>query len=111
MNSLSKIVVSRSLDKAEWANTRIVKGDVAEEINVLKRQPGKDIAILGSSSLTVSLLQLGLVDELRIMVMPVVLGDGRSLFGTSDKRISLKLLKTRDFSSGNILLTYHPAAR
>ncbi|PWU47507.1 riboflavin biosynthesis protein RibD [Micromonospora globispora] len=111
MNNLSKIVVSRSLDKAEWANTRLVKGDVAEEINVLKRQPGKDIAILGSSSLTLSLLQLRLVDELRIMVMPVVLGDGRSLFRTSDKRISLKLLKTRYFSSGNVLLTYQPAAR
>jgi dihydrofolate reductase len=110
MNNISKIVVSRTLDKAEWANTRLVNDDVAEEITALKGQPGKDIAIFGSSSLTVSLLRLGLVDELRIMVMPVVLGDGMSVFRTADERISLKLLKTRVFSSGNVLLTYQPAA-
>ncbi|WP_446220069.1 dihydrofolate reductase family protein [Micromonospora sp. IBHARD004] len=111
MNGLSKIVVSRSLDKAEWASKQLVKGGVAEQINELKRQPGKDIAILGSPSLTVSLLQLGLVDELRIMVTPVALGDGRSLVRTADERFSLKLLKTREFRSGNVLLTYQPAAR
>ena len=111
LNSLSKIVVSRTLDKAEWANTRLVKDDVAEEVTRLKQQPGKDIAILGSSALTVSLLQLRLVDELRIMVNPIVLGDGKSLFSTADGRIGLKLLKTRPFSSGNVLLYYQPAAR
>jgi dihydrofolate reductase len=111
MNDFSKIVVSRTIDQADWANTRVVKVDVAAEIAALKRQPGRDIAILGSSSLTVSLLRLGLVDELRIMVMPVVLGDGRSLFRTADERIGLELLTTRPFSSGNVLLTYRPVAR
>jgi dihydrofolate reductase len=111
MNSLPKIVVSRTLDKAEWANTRLIKDDVAEELTKLKQQPGKDMAILGSSDLTVSLLQMGLIDELRIMVNPVVLGDGKSLFRTAGDRISLKLLKTRPFSSGNVLLYYQPAAR
>ncbi len=111
MNSLSKIVVSRALDQVEWANTRLIKDNVADEISVLKRQPGKDIAVLGSSSLTVSLLELGLVDELRIMVMPVVLGEGRSLFSSAGERISLRLMNTRTFSSGNVLLTYQPAAR
>jgi dihydrofolate reductase len=111
MNSLAKIVVSRTLAEAGWANTRLVKDDVAAELTELKQEPGKDIAIFGSSELTVSLLELGLVDELRIMVHPVVLGDGRSLFRTAGERISLKLLKTRPFSSGSVMLYYQPAAR
>jgi dihydrofolate reductase len=111
MNSLSKVVVSRTLDQAEWANTRLVSGDVAAELTRLKEQPGKDIAILGSSDLTVSLLQLGLVDELRIMVHPVVLGDGKSLFRTATEWISLRLVKTRAFRSGNVMLYYQPAPR
>jgi dihydrofolate reductase len=109
MNGLSKIVVSRTLHKAEWANTRIVSDDVAGELTRLKQQPGKDIAIFGSSDLTVRLLRVGLVDELRIMVHPVVLGAGKSLFRTADERISLKLSGTRTFRSGNVLLCYQPA--
>ena len=111
MNGLAKLVVSRTLDKAEWANTRVIKGDVAEEITRLKQEPGKDIAIFGSSDLTVSLLRMGLVDELRIMVHPVVLGDGKSLFRTATERISLELVTTRAFRSGNVMLYYRPAAR
>jgi dihydrofolate reductase len=111
MNGLSKIVVSRTLDKADWANTRLIKDDVSEELTKLKQQPGKDIAILGSSDLTVSLLQMGLVDEVRIMVNPVVLGAGKSVFRTAGERISLKLLKSRPFNSGNVLLYYQPADR
>jgi dihydrofolate reductase len=111
MNGLSKIVVSRTLDTAEWANTRLIKVGVAEELTKLKRQPGKDIAILGSSDLTVSLLQMGLVDEVRIMVNPVILGAGNSVFRTADKRIDLELVKSRPFDSGNVLLYYRPAAR
>ena len=107
MNSRSKVVVSRSLDNAEWANTRRVKSP--EELAPLKQQPGKDIAIFGSSDLTVSLLQLELVDEVRIMVNPVILGAGKSIFRTASKPIGLKLLKTRPFRSGNVLLYYEPA--
>ena len=110
MNGLSKIVVSRTLDKAEWANSRLIKDDVTEELERLKQQPGKDIAILGSSALTASLLQMGLVDEVRIMVNPVVLGAGKSVFRTAGERIGLKLLKSRPFNSGNLLLYYQPAA-
>ncbi len=108
MNSLPKIVVSRTLDQAEWANTRLIGDDVVEELTKLKQQPGKDIVILGSSDLTVNLVKAGLVDELRIMVSPVVLGDGKSLFRTADERIGLKLLQARPFDSGNVLLTYQP---
>jgi dihydrofolate reductase len=110
MNSLPKVVVSRSLERAEWANTQVVKGDVAEEIGQLKQRPGKDILLLGSSDLTVSLMRLGLLDELRIMVNPIVLGDGKSVFRTAKDRIGLKLLEARTFDSGNVLLSYQPVA-
>jgi dihydrofolate reductase len=108
MNSLAKVVVSRTLDEGEWAGTRVV--DAPEELAALKQRPGKHIAVLGSSNLTVSLLQLRLVDELRIMVNPVVLGAGKSVFRAAGERISLKLLKSRAFNSGNVLLYYQPAA-
>jgi dihydrofolate reductase len=109
MNGLPKIVVSRTLETADWANTRVINGDVAAELGKLKQQPGKDIAIMGSSNLTVSLLQLGLLDEVRLMVHPIVLGDGKSLFRTAKERIPLKLVKTRPFRSGSVMLTYEPA--
>lgn len=108
MNSIPKLVVSRTLATAEWANTRLVSGDAAGVLAALKEQSGKDIAIFGSSNLTASLLQLGLVDELRIMISPIVLGGGRSLLRTADKRIGMCLVKTRAFRSGNVLLHYRP---
>jgi dihydrofolate reductase len=108
MNNLPKIVVSRTLAKAEWANTRLI--ETAEELRAVKQEPGKDIAILGSPDLTASLMQAGLVDELRIMVNPVVLGAGKSLFRTASERTSLRLLESRTFRSGNVLLYYEPAA-
>ncbi|GAA1295987.1 hypothetical protein Psi02_12020 [Planotetraspora silvatica] len=111
MNGIAKLVVSTTLDSADWANTRLLRDGMADEIARLKRRPGKDIAIFGSSELTVSLLRLGLVDELRIMVAPVVLGDGRSLFGTAENRIGMELLRTRSFRSGNVLLHYRPDGR
>ncbi len=111
MNAHSKIVVSRTLDTVEWANTRLITDNIERELAKVKQRPGKDIAILGSSNLTVGLLQMGLVDELRIMVNPVVLGEGKSLFETADEKIGLTLLKTRLFDSGNVLLYYQPMAR
>ena len=79
-----------------------------EDVRALKQHPGKDIAILASSDLTVSLLQLGLVDELRIMVSPVVVGAGKSVFVNAGNRISLHLLRSRPFDSGHVLLYYQP---
>jgi dihydrofolate reductase len=111
MNGISKIVVSRTLDKAAWSNTRLIKDDVTEGLTKLKEQPGKHIAIFGSSALTVSLLHQGLLDELRVVVNPIVIGGGKSLFRTTDKRIPLKLLKTRPFNSGNVMLYYQPVVR
>jgi dihydrofolate reductase len=109
MNTLPKVVVSTTLASADWNNSRVVAGDLAEELTKLKQQPGKGIAIFGSPSLTVSLIELGLVDELRVLVNPIVLGDGRSLFRTTRDRPRLELLQTRTFRSGNVLLTYRSA--
>ena len=109
MNSVDKVVFSSSLDKADWQNTTLVKENAAGTISELKRQPGKYLAIFGSPELTASLLEQGLVDELRVMVNPILLGAGKSLFRTLPDRVPLELRQTTTFSSGNVLLTYRPA--
>ena len=113
MNELQKLVVSRTLEDPTpaWADTRLIRDDVAGELTKLKQQPGDDIVIMGSSALTVSLLDEGLVDELRIMVNPVALGAGKSLFHTARNRIGLTLRQARPFNSGNVLLQYQPVDR
>ena len=108
MNSLPKIVFSKTLDKAEWNNTRLIKDNIAEEILNLKKQPGKDIAVFGSADLLSTLMQMDLVDEHRVMVNPVLLGKGNPLFKNMDEKIDLRLVKTRTFQSGNVLLYYEP---
>jgi len=108
MNSLPKLVFSKTLDKAEWNNSRLVKENAAEEVSKLKGQPGKDIAIFGSSDLGVTLAERGLIDEYRIIVNPVFLGSGTPLLKGIKDKLNLKLLKTRTFKSGNVLLYYEP---
>ena len=105
MNALPKVVVSRTLDHVTWANTELVRDRVAERLAELKRQPGKDLAIFGSSNLTASLLRLGLVDELRIMVSPVLVGRGTPLFQGADVT-GLTWREVRSFELGNVLLVY-----
>jgi dihydrofolate reductase len=111
MNTVPKLVFSKTLDTAEWNNSRLVKENIAEEVSKLKQQPGKDLAIFGSSTLAVTLLQMGLIDELRIMVNPVVLGNGKPLFKGIHDKLNLKLLKTKTFRSGNVLLYYQPITK
>jgi len=106
MNSLPKVVFSKTLQSVDWNNTNLVHENAAEEVKKLKDQPGKDIAIFGSSDLTVSLLKDHLVDELRIMVNPVVLGDGKRLFQGLNEQLKLELKSSRNFKNGNILLNY-----
>ncbi len=106
MNEIRKFVFSRTLRSANWSNTLLVMDNVEEEVLRLKKEPGKEIAIFGSSNLTVSLIRLGLVDEFRVMVSPVVLGDGRTLFHGLEGNQKLELLESRNFRSGNVLLRY-----
>lgn len=109
MNTLPKIVCSKTLKKADWSNTRLVTENIAKEISTLKHQPGKDLAIFGSSDLSATLIQLGIIDEFRIMINPVLLGKGKPLFKGLNDRLKLKLLRTKTFKSGNVLLYYQPA--
>ena len=109
MNNLPKIVFSRTLEKVAWKNSRLVKEITAEEISKLKQQHGKDLVIYGSGSIVSTLTQLGLIDEYRIFVNPVVLGGGKPLFQDVKDRLKLKLLKTRTFHCGVVLLHYQPA--
>ena len=109
MNKIPKIVFSRSLEKAEWNNTRVVKGDVAEEIARLKSQPGKDMAIFGSADLASGLIQRDMIDEYRIFINPVVLGQGNPLFKGLQGRLHLKLVDSKIFKTGLVLLVYQPA--
>jgi dihydrofolate reductase len=111
MNSLSKIVFSRTLNQVAWKNTKLVRGNVAEEILKLKQQPGKDLAVFGSCDLALTLIRLGLIDEYQIFVNPVVLGSGKPLFEDIHDKLKLKLLKTKTFDSGNVLLYYQPDIR
>ena len=109
MNSIQKIVFSKTLEKVEWDNTRLVKEIIPEEIKRLKQQAEKDIAIFGSADLASNFIQSGLIDEFRVMVNPVVLGRGTTLFKNIDNKLNLKLIRTKTFHSGNILLYYERA--
>jgi dihydrofolate reductase len=106
MNSIQKIVFSKTLEKAEWNNSRIVRDNIAEEIARLKEQPGANLSIDGSPTLIHSFSKLGLIDEYRIRVHPVVLGSGVPLFKDQSERMTLKLLEARPFRSGVVVLRY-----
>ena len=107
-NSVRKYVVSTTLDKAEWNNSVIIKGNLVDEINKLKQQDGKDIIVHGSGTLVQSLIQHDVVDRYRLLVYPLVLGKGKRLFqdGTTT---TLKLVEAQAFSSGVTSLIYEPA--
>jgi dihydrofolate reductase len=110
INSVQKYVVSTTLQEPlEWNKSSLISGDAAEEIGGLKRQPGKDITILGSGVLVRSLLADGLLDELRLIVHPVVLGGGKRLFEEGGEQAALELLDSRVFGTGVLYLTYRPA--
>ena len=109
MNDVPKVVVSTTLERADWNNTTLIGDNLAESVKELKARPGKEIAMFGSVRLTACLLELGLVDELRVMVFPILLGDGASMFSTLNGRVPLELWRTETFRSGNVLLVYRPA--
>jgi dihydrofolate reductase len=107
MNNLPKYVVSTTLKKAEWKNSHLIKENVAEEIAKLKQQSGQDILVAGSSTLVQTLIQHNLIDEYHLFVFPVVLGSGKRLFKDASNT-TLKLVDTKAFSSGVVLLYYVP---
>jgi dihydrofolate reductase len=109
MNSLPKIVFSRTLEKVEWNNSRLVKDHIAQEIRSLKQQAGKNMIIDGSPTLIHSFTKLGLIDEYRIRLHPVVLGSGKPLFKDNSDRMNLKLVESQIFRSGVVILHYQPA--
>lgn len=110
MNNTPKIVFSKTLDKVEetehWKNVRLMKEINAEEINQLKTESSQPLAIFGSNQLCVSLMKLGLVDEFRIMVNPVAIGQGTPLFYGLENKFKLNLVDTQTFKNGNVLLRY-----
>jgi len=108
MNNLPKVVFSRTLDKAPWKNTTLVKGDIVAAVRKLKNEPGPGMAILGSGSIVSQLAQAGLIDEFQIVVNPIVLGRGKTLFDGVNEKLPLKLIKTRAFRNGNVVLYYEP---
>ena len=110
-NTMPKYVVSSTLDEPAWNNSTVLRGDIAEEVTKLRRQQEGDIVVHGSARLVQTLLEHDLVDELRLMVFPVVLGDGKRLFGdTSDKK-RLRLVDSKVVGDGVAILVYEPAGR
>ena len=111
MNNTPKYIVSSTLRTLDWANSILVTGDLAAEVAKLKAQPGKNIQIPGSPRLVRSLLREGLLDELALMVHPIVLGSGMRLFEEMTGQISLDLVGSRTLGSGVVSVTYQPALR
>jgi dihydrofolate reductase len=109
MNSFPKLVVSTTLDRAEWQNSTLLSGDIAGQIGQLKQQPGRNINVSGSATLVAWLLREGLLDELGLLVFPVVVGHGKRLFGGEGSQVGLELTGSQTFSSGVVHLTYHLA--
>ena len=108
MNEAEKIVFSRTLKKADWNNTRIVSGDIVAEVKRMKESAVNDLTILGSGSIVSQCAEHGLIDEFQIMIDPVALGKGTSLFGTLSRKLDFILTGTKTFKSGVVLLSYRP---
>lgn len=107
MNKAEKIVFSRSLKKADWNNTRIVKDNIAQEVKKLK-DAGKNMTILGSGSVISQLAEKNLIDEYELMIHPVIVGGGKQILNDISQNLELKLVNARTFKSGSVLLVYHP---
>jgi dihydrofolate reductase len=108
MNAAEKIVVSRTLQKADWHNTRILAGDLGGQMRELKRTSDKHLTILGSGSLVTQLAALGLIDRYEIQLHPIVLGDGTPIFKGLPARLRLELAEAKTLKNGTVLLTYRP---
>jgi dihydrofolate reductase len=108
-NGMPKYVVSSTLEDPEWSNTTVLDGDVVEEVSKLRRETPGDIVVHGSAQLVQTLLEAELVDELRLMVFPVLLGSGRRLFGSTDGKRRMQLAESKTVGDGVAILIYEPA--
>ena len=106
MNNIRKVVFSRTLEKASWNNTKLVKGNAAEEVAKLKEQNGKDLFVFGSANLSSTLMRHHLIDEYRLCIAPIVLGAGTPLFKASPETMKLKLIEAKPLKSGGVILRY-----
>jgi dihydrofolate reductase len=111
MNNIQKLVFSNTLEKVEWKNAKLFRANIADEIARQKLRQCKDLAIFGSSALALCLIPSGLINEYRTIVNPVVIGTGKTLFTGIDSRLRLKLLYTKTFRSGNVLICYMPLTK
>jgi dihydrofolate reductase len=109
MNDLKKVVFSRTLQQATWKNTKLVKGDLAGEVRKMKNEPGEGLVILGSGTIVAQLAAAKLIDEFQVVVNPVILGAGRTMFDGVKEKLNLKLTKSRAFGNGNVVVSYEPA--
>lgn len=110
MNNLPKVVFSRTQDTASWNNTQLVKGDMVTAVREMKNEPGPDMAILGSGSIVAQLAQVRLIDEYDVVVNPIILGKGRTMFDGMTDKLNLTLTKSRTFGNGKVFLSYVPRA-
>jgi dihydrofolate reductase len=108
MNNMQKVVFSRTMEKPLWKNTKLIRTDIVSEIRKMKNEPGPGMVIMGSGSIISQLVQEHLIDEYQIMVNPVALGKGRTMFNGMDKMLSLKLINTRTFNNGKVFLCFQP---
>ena len=108
LNAAKKYVASRTLQAAEWQNTTVLQGALAEEVAKLKQEPGATIAVLGSGNLVRSLMQHDLVDEYSLSIFPITLGSGKRLFPEDDRVRKLRLVASKPTTTGGLLLTYEP---
>ena len=106
VENVPKIVFSKTLKEATWNNTRLINGNIAEEVEKLKQEPGKDLVIFGSPGLAADLMNLGLIDEYKLTVHPVILGNGISVFKNNSTKSKLKLIDTTTLKSGVVTLHY-----
>lgn len=106
MNNLPKVVFSRTMEKATWNNTRLVKDNMVEEVRRMKSEPGDNMVIMGSGTIVSQLTQEHLIDEYQFVVHPLVLGSGRTLFEGVKDQLPLKRINSRAFGNGNVLLSY-----
>lgn len=108
MNNTAKVVFTKSLDKSEWPNTVLAKGNLVDEITQLKKQPGNDIIVYGGANFVSTLIKEGLIDEYHLFINPTAIGNGMTIFKELNDKLNLALVKSTSFACGIVVLNYEP---